>query len=254
MDRLFSIIRYTFQEHWRNRVYLTVILFGAILLGGALVVSSLAVDARLRMLSDLGLAAIEFISLIAVVFVTVNLILQEVESRTIYLLLSHPLPRWQYLLGRYAGTLLAIGVGMLAMAALHAGLLGLFGFTAFKTYAVSLLCAVAKVQVVGAAALFLSLLATSAPTAMTFTLFLWMAGHFSSEMKFLAERSANPLIKVGVSFFYYVAPNFSYFNYRDFADAVAPSYAWFGWLAGYTAAYTVVCLALSHVLFAKREF
>lgn len=255
MDRILGIVRYTFREHWRHRVYLTVMLFGLIMLGGSMVVSSLAVDARLRMLSDLGLAAIEFISLIAVVFVMVNLVLQEIESRTIYLLLSHPLPRWQYLTGRYVGTLLAIGTGMLLMALLQAALMAYGGWGSWKAFAISILCIAAKVQVVGAAALFLSLFASSAPTAMTLTLFLWVAGHFSSELQFLAERSHNVLVKSGITAFYYLAPNFTYFNYRDFFEATAaPSWPWAASLTGYTLVYTFACLVLSNALFSKREF
>jgi len=255
MNRILSILRYTYREHWRHRVYLTVILFGMILMGTSLIVSSLAVEARLRMLTDLGLAAIEFISLISIVFVAVNLVLQEIESRTIYLLLSHPLPRWQYLTGRFLGTLLAIGTGMLLMALLHAVLLKYFGYDQWLHYGLSILCAMMKVQVVGAAALVLSLFATSAATAMTFTLFLWIAGHFSHELHFLAEKSTNLFTKGLVNTLYYIAPNFSYFNYRDFAEAtVAPNSEWFIWLAGYTVAYTLACLILSSALFSKREF
>lgn len=255
MNRILGILRYTFREHWRHRVYLTVVLFGLILLGASLVVSSLAVEARLRMLTDLGLAAIEFISLIAIVFVAVNLVLQEIESRTIYLLLSHPLPRWQYLTGRYLGTLLAIGAGMVLMALLHAGLLKMFGFENWAYYGTSILCTMMKVQVVGAAALVLSLFATSAPTAMTFTIFLWVLGHFAEEMRFLGERSNSLLVKGLVKVLYVISPNFSYFNYRDFADATtAPGLAWFGWLFAYTAAYTIACLLISNALFSKREF
>jgi ABC-type transport system involved in multi-copper enzyme maturation permease subunit len=252
MSRLWSIARYTFQEHWRNRVYLTVLLFGVIVLGASLVISALAVEARTRMLYDLGLAAIEFISLITVVFVSVNLVLQEIESRTIYLLLSHPLPRWQYLTGRYLGTVAAIWTGMLAMGALHAGLLAWMGPLDGGQYALAWFCAAMKIQLVGALALLLSLFASSAPTAMALTLFLWITGHFSSELRFLAERSSLA-VKALAHTLIYVSPNFSYFNFRDF-QAMPPGPDWFLWLASYGLAYTLACLLLSNALFSRREF
>ena len=255
MDSILAIIRYTFKEHFRHRVFLTVLLFGLILLGGSLVVSALASESRLRLMTDLGLASIEFLSLIAVVFVTVNLILGEIESRTITLLLSHPIPRWQYVAGRFLGTLAAIALGMAVMAFLHVGMLRLYHWHWEPFYGIALLCMGAKVMTTGAVALLFSLFSTSAPALMTFTLFMWMAGHFSQEMKFLGEKSANPIVKALVSVFYYVAPNFSYFNYRDFAQAAqVPPFPWFAWVFLYAAGYTSVCLFLSQALFEKREF
>lgn len=255
MESLLGIVRYTFQEHFRHRIFLTVLLFGFILLGGALVVSALAVESRLRVMTDLGLAVIEFLSLIAVVFVTVNLVLGEIDSRTITLLLSHPLKRWQYLAGRFLGTLAAIGLGIVLMAVLHVGILYLYRWHWEPLYGIALLCASAKVMATGAIALFFSLFSTSAPASMTFTLFAWIAGHFSEEMRFLGEKSANPLIKAAIAIFYHLAPNFNYFNYRDFAQATqVPPSSWFAWLFLYAIGYTATCLFLAQLLFARREF
>ena len=255
MESILGVIRYTFKEHFRHKIFLTVLLFGFILLSGALVVSALASESRLRIITDLGLASIEFLSLIAIVFVTVNLVLGEIESRTITLLLSHPLKRWQYILGRFIGTLAAIGLGILLMALFHVGLLLLYHWSWEPFYGIALLCVVAKVITTGAVALFFSLFSTSAPASMTFTLFTWIAGHFSEEMKFLGEKSANPFIKAVIGLFYYLAPNFSYFNYRDFAQATQiPPPSWFAWVFLYALAYSAICLFLSQKLFSKREF
>ena len=255
MESLLGIARYTFKEHLRDRIFMTVLLFGFILLGGALVISTLAAESRLRMMIDLGLAAVEFLSLIAVVFVTVNLILGEIESRTITLLLSHPVKRWHYVTGRFLGTLVAIGLWMAVMAILHIGILFLYGWHWELFYGTALLCAAAKVMTTGAMALVFSLFSTSAPASMTFTLFAWVMGHFTAEMKFLGEKSAHPLTKALIGIFYYAVPNFSYFNYRDFADAAkVPPPSWFVWLFLYAFGYTAVCMLLSHALFEKREF
>ncbi len=63
---------------------------------------------------------------------------------------------------------------------------------------------------------------------MTLTAFLWVMGHFSSEIKFLGEKSDTPLVKVAVDFFYHVTPDFALFNYRDFyRSAVVPEGDWF---------------------------
>jgi len=256
MENFFLLVRDTFKEHVRHRLYLSLFLFCFILLGGGLVASSLAVDERARLMLDFGLSAIEFLGLTTIVFISVNFILTEIENRTIYLVLSRPIPRGQYILGRFAGTILAVTAAMAVMALLHGLLLvPLHSAATVPVYLAAWACSVAKLVVVGSLALALSLFSTSAPTAMTFTLFLWAMGHFSEELRFLGEKSANAFVKLLVWIFYHAAPNFAYFNYRDFLYANhPPTTAWFLFLLCYTVGYAGVCLWISAFLFARKEF
>ena len=81
METIKAVFDYTFREHVRHKVWLSGALFGLALVAGGLVASALAQDERARMMLDLGLAANELIALVSVVFLTVHLILQEIESR-----------------------------------------------------------------------------------------------------------------------------------------------------------------------------
>ena len=252
---ILAIAGYTVKEHVRNRVFQLVYLFMAVLVAGALVVSALAQDQRLRMMMDAGLAGMELIALIGILFVTVNLVREESESRSIYLLLSRPIERWQYIVGRYLGTLSAVGAGIVLMTLVHAASLLFFGWRPDALYAAALLCAFGKIAVMGGLALFLSLATTSTPSATAFTLFLWIFGHFSGEIRFLVEKSTNPFVTalgwgVGAA-----APDFAFFNIRDFMDAATmPGPEWYAWLAVYTLGYTAATLFLSSWIFSQREF
>jgi ABC-type Na+ efflux pump permease subunit len=119
MQTIKAVFTYTFYEHVRHKVWLSGALFGLVMLMGGVVASALAQDERARMMMDLGLAASELIALVSVVFLTVHLILQEIESRSVYLILTHPVKRWHYLLGRFMGTLAAVGLGLAAMGLVH---------------------------------------------------------------------------------------------------------------------------------------
>ncbi len=255
MKTIRAIAGYTFKQHLRHRVYWTVGLFGLVLLGGSAVVSALAVEEQTRMMIDLGLAGIELLALLAVVFVTVSLVLEEVESRAITLILTRPVRRSEYLLGRYAGTLLSISLGMVAMAVLHVGVMALVGWWPQSFYAMALLCSLGKVMVVGSLALLLSLFSTSSASSMTFTIFFWILGHFSEELRFMGEKSDSGFVKAFIWFTAEITPDFSYYNYRDFWMAASlPPPSWFGWMVVYTFSYIGVCLFLSNFLFSQKEF
>lgn len=254
MQTISAVFAYTFKEHIRHKAWLSAALFGLVLLGGALIVSALAADERARLMLDLGLAAIEAIALVSVVFLTVNLILAEIESRAIYLILSHPVRRSDYLLGRFLGTVASVALGMAAMALMHTALLALYGAWEPGRYAVALGCVLGKTAVMGALSLLLSLALTSEAAAMAFAVFLWLLGHFSSEMRFLADRSGSAFLKTALVAFSHAAPDFAHFNYRDFWHMPSPGAGWLGWAAVYALAYAAACLALSVQLFEQKEF
>lgn len=254
MQTISAIFAYTFKEHVRHKAWLSSALFGLVLLAGAVVVAALGQDERARLMLDLGLAAIESITLVSVVFLTVNLILREIESRAIYLILTHPVRRAHYLLGRFLGTLAAAALGMAVMAGLHVALMSLYGWWEPVRYLVALACMLGKTAVMGALALLLSLALTSEAAAMAFAVFLWLLGHFSSEMRFLADRSGSAFIKTAIIAFSHAAPDFARLNYRDFWHQPAPGADWLIWAAVYALAYASACLALSVQLFEQKEF
>ena len=254
METIKAVFTYTFREHVRHKVWLSGALFGLVLIAGGLVASALAQDERARMMLDLGLAANELIALVSVVFLTVHLILQEVESRAVFLILTHPVKRWHYLLGRFLGTLAAVGAAMAAMGLLHWGLLKLLGWGGGGSYALAWACSFAKTATMGSLALLLSLALTSEAAAMSFSAFFWVLGHFTSEMRFVAEKSGNALLRTAILAFSHAAPDFARFNYRDAWHGGAPDAAWSATAALYAFAYCAACLALATQVFEQKEF
>lgn len=254
MNAISAVFAYTFKEHVRHKAWLSAALFTLILLGGGVIVSALGQSERARLMLDLGLAAIEAIAMVSVVFLTVHLILQEIESRAIFLILTHPVRRANYLLGRFLGTLAAVALGMAAMALLHVLLLRLYGWWEPGRYAAALACMLGKTTVMGALSLLLSLALTSEAAAMAFAGFFWMLGHFSSEMRFLADRSGSAFLKTAIVAFSHAAPDFAHFNYRDFWHFPPPAPGWLGWAGLYALLYTAACLALAVQIFDQKEF
>ena len=143
---------------------------------------------------------------------------------------------------------------MAGMALMHTLLLSLYGWWEPGRYLAALACVLGKTAVMGALSLLLSLALTSEAAAMSFAVFLWMLGHFSSEMRFLADRSGSAFLKTALIAFSHAAPDFAHFNYRDFWHQSAPTADWLIWAGVYALAYTAACLALSVQLFEQKEF
>lgn len=251
MKNIFPIIRYTVKENIRHKVFYVLVLFSFAIIGSDILFGVLAGAEQVRLLLDLGLGAIEIFGLLVAIFVAVSLILDEVESKTIYLLLSRPLKRIEYILGRYFGMILTVVIGLLIMVILHLAFLLAIGWEMESHYFISIFGIILKIILISTVALFFSLFSTSAVASIVFTIFFWILGHFGTELKFLSSKITSVFLKAIVKFFFYIIPNFQYLNFRDrigigevslFIPIV------------YTAVYSAVCIALCSILFSKKEF
>jgi ABC-type transport system involved in multi-copper enzyme maturation permease subunit len=252
--KILGIARYTFTEIFRNKVFYVLLLFAVVMLGATLLLGALGGEQRARMILDFGLVCIESLSLLIAIFAAVTLVVEEMESRTLYLILSRPVARYQFVLGRFLGLLSILTLTYLLMALGHGGLLALQRIPVDRHYVLSLIYSWEKIVLITAIAMAFSQFATSTISAVAFTFFFWVMGHFSSEIRFLAGRSAHKAVTALCEAFYYLAPNFGFMNLRDLPSAAKAGQGWLWPAAGYGFTYTVICLLLVIVLFRKKEF
>ncbi|MBN1384441.1 MAG: ABC transporter permease [Elusimicrobia bacterium] len=251
MKNILPIIKYTVKENIRHKVFYVLVLFSFAIIGADILFGVLAGEEQVRLLLDLGLGAIEIFGLLVAIFVAVSLILEEIESKTIYLLLSRPLKRIEYILGRYLGMILTVIIGLFIMVSLHLVFLIMIGWETEIYYFVSISGIILKIILISTVALFFSLFSTSAVASIVFTIFFWILGHFGTELKFLSSKITNIFLKAIIKFFFYIIPNFQYLNFRDRIGTgeislVIP--------IAYTLIYSAVCITLCSVLFSKKEF
>ena len=65
-----------------------------------------------KIIKDLGLATIELAGVLMTVFIGVGLVAREIDRRSIFGLLAKPLPRWEFIVGKYLGLVLTIVVNV----------------------------------------------------------------------------------------------------------------------------------------------
>src|SRR5262245_48211695 len=97
------IARNTFRETARDRVLTGVLIAGAIGLLATQVLGPLALGEGRRLTVDLGLSLISLLGLLTVMVVGTSLVAKEIDRHTIYSLLSRPIPRPLYLIGKWVG-------------------------------------------------------------------------------------------------------------------------------------------------------
>jgi len=253
MKKIFSIATYTLRQNIRNRVYYILVFFAVILIFVYFILSVLGGEESLRIILDFGLATVEFFALLLIIFSGVSLILEEIESKTIYLVLVRPIPKWYYITGRYIGLVLSSYIGMIIMYLIHCAILFYKGWSFDINYLYAVISSFMKIAIIGSLAVFFSLFSTSSASSLVFTFFLWLLGHFTSEIKFLIKKAGTPLLKILLEIFYFIIPNLQYFNWRDFLGSGISS-NWFFIAFFYGVSYSLIFLILSIILFNKKEF
>jgi ABC-type transport system involved in multi-copper enzyme maturation permease subunit len=105
----------TLGEAIRRRVLLIILLIAILFLAVAPGLSVLSARSETTVLRGMMLGIIQLASAVIAIVLTVYMIPNEIERRTIYTILSKPVQRWQFLIGKYLGAVLSLGLMMLMM-------------------------------------------------------------------------------------------------------------------------------------------
>lgn len=110
LARIFAIAMNAYREAVRARVLYG--LFGLALgtAGFSLVIASLSLHQEARVVADLGAASISIYAIVVAIVLGATSLYRELELKTVFPILSRPLRRYEYLLGKYLGTLMTLAV------------------------------------------------------------------------------------------------------------------------------------------------
>ncbi|MBI4055772.1 MAG: ABC transporter permease subunit [Elusimicrobia bacterium] len=249
----YAVFKNSLREQLRNKLFWVFGAFALVLLYASVLLGVLAVEQEVRVLLDFGLALMEFLALATVLLGAAGLLLQEMENRTIYLILSRPVRREAYLLGRYLGLVGTVFGVMVAMGAAHLVLLLLRGWDFTPLYGLAVFSSFLKMLLMGALAVLVSLVATSLPSTLSIVLILWILGHVWGEVQGLIAKSSSSWVWL-LNVFSWITPNLTLLNLRDFWGAPGAFWPLPIFSIGYALFYSGACLAIAALLFRQREF
>jgi len=122
--RIFVIGRNTLIEAVRQKVLSVLLIFGLILVGSSVYVSTIATpgldaaglfDEQIKFVKDFGCGAIELFGFAIALLSTAQLIPQELHNRTVYTILAKPVRRAEFLLGKFFGVILLLALAVMLM-------------------------------------------------------------------------------------------------------------------------------------------
>ena len=109
-SRLSAIALNTFREAVRDRVLYNLILFVLLLLASAPLFGQISIGLERLILVNVGLSSISLFGVVIAILVGIGLVSKEIEKKTLYTILSRPVRRWEFIVGKYFGLLLTLVV------------------------------------------------------------------------------------------------------------------------------------------------
>jgi ABC-type transport system involved in multi-copper enzyme maturation permease subunit len=264
---VYHVAVHVFKESVRDRVLYNLLLFAALLMGSSFLIGQLTAGQDVKIIKDLGLAAISLFGLFIAIFIGIGLVSKEVEKRSIYALLAKPVRRQELIACKFAGLALRLAINIAIMSAVYFAILAYYGTTepenvrrAWEAPAVDVRLLIPifliylQLLIVTAIALFFSTF-TSPLLAAAFSLGLWVAGHFSADLKSFDQVVEAPAASLIGKALYYILPNLSAFDVKSIVVHGQPVPAGLVAMnAAVAATYIGVLLIVSALIFSRRDF
>lgn len=265
MKQILIIAHNTFRESVRDKVLYNLVIFALMLIGASLYVGELTIgpDGGRRPIINLGLSAMLLFGYLIAVFIGTGLVFKEIDKRTIYSILSKPIHRHQFIVGKFLGLALTLAVNCAVMLG---GLFLALTYTQgrFDAGALNLLPAAFLIylELLLGTAVALCFSSFSTPVLSAFlSLLVYLIGNFTPDLKLFADImnvEMYPALKVTQYVLwglYYVLPNLSNFNFiLQTAHGVPISSETILFAVLYFIAYGGILLSLTVWVFERRNF
>ncbi len=243
----------TFREAIRDRILYLFVGFAVVLVLSTKLFGMLTVGDETKIIKDIGLASMQFFSMLIAVMMSMLLVSREVESRTVFNILAKPVQRWQFLLGKYLG-LVAIVAANLALITVVLSVVVLIHERQFDPMLYFAAAMTMLEMLVLAAFAILFAVLTKPILGSLMTLAVFVVGHMSADLWLLTRQLPGALARNVIAVVYYLIPNLERFDFRTEVvhDLAIPAVA-VVWAVVYAFAFVAVVLFLANLRFRTKD-
>jgi ABC-type transport system involved in multi-copper enzyme maturation permease subunit len=212
-NRIAYIAANTFREAVRDRVLYNLIAFAVLLSAAAIFVGQISIEIEKLVVINLGLTAVSLFGIVIAIFIGIGLVSKEIEKRTLYTVLSRPVRRWEFIIGKFFGLTGTLVVNTFFMA------IGVFGALLYVSHKfvpadalilIALYFIILEFVIICALSLLFSSFSTPLLSAV-FAFSLFVIGSFAEDLRGFAAltHGFTRWLATGAV---YLIPNFSALN------------------------------------------
>lgn len=252
MIRIWLVAANTLRETLRKRLYLNIAVFGVGMVLFAMVVGNVTFGYTDRVVRSIGLSGVTIAVDLMALLVGVGLVHREIEAKTLFAVLTRPIRRWQYILGRFLGLMLAVFTALIGFSLVFGLVLFAVDGEPSTKDVIAIAASLPEAAVLGALGLVLSSFSTPTVSAGV-GLGVWIAGAVVDDFIRLTE-SASGGLRFLAQVAYHALPALERFNFREaavYALPVSASEVFGAFVYGF--AYVGFLLSLASLILVRRE-
>ncbi len=285
--RIWTLAAATVTQLVRMKIMAFLVVFCVIVVAAGFAFPVMNPEQQLKLLKDVSFGALQIFSVVIAIVSTALLLPRDLEDRTLYTILSKPVPRYEYLIGKLVGVLLLIGAGLVLMDIAFSAVLWLRqslvlvqSVAALKQEGVATPEAIAqlnefvgkqgltwnihlgvlaiflKASVIAALSLMISCFASSTLFTVVISLLVTIIGHGQGLIReyFFSEGMNQIIKKLGSAMLAILTPDLGVFDVLDNVingEIVSAFSA--GVMIGTAALYVTGYVLVSHLLFVEKE-
>lgn len=216
MDKVWTLAMTTLRELLREKVFLVALILAMILQLLTILLGALSMAEQLKILADFGFLAIHLALLGSSFFFGSYLISKEIEKQTCLLILSRPVSRTQFLLGKMLGVLFLNTLLEIILATFLSILIGLWSFPQKSVHFIQICLSLWLESCVILSLVVLLSMIVRPLLALCGGFVIFLLGHNLENIKFFAEKSKDPIFINSTKALDWLAPNFYRINWKSY--------------------------------------
>jgi len=244
----------TFKEAIRDRIIYLLFFFAAVAVIFSRLLAILTVGDRVKIIKDVGLSSINLFGVLMAILIGTGLVYKEIDKKTIFTLISKPIDRWQFLVGKFFGLVLTLFVMTSLMSIIFLAIVFVHTFKIEFSLLLAILFIFIELVLITAVAILFSCFSTPI-LSFLFSLSFYLIGHFSWGFQTLLQKTKSAALKALIQALSIILPDLENFNFKTevvHGLTILPRYYLFSALYGVV--YTLFILMLAILIFKKRDF
>lgn len=251
---MLNIIINTFKEIIRNKYLYIILFFAIIFIIFSLSLSELSIWKIDKIIIDFWLSMIEIFGVIWVLFIWSQLLFKEIEWKTIFLILSKPIKKSNFIIWKFLWFSLSILVIILIESLLFLFILFLQEIEVSKIIIFSIINTFLKLEILLTLVFFFSSFMSSLITIISSILIYFLSHNFSIILD-LAYNTKNNIIIYFSKIIWIIIPNFEALNTKDLIWSYSNlSNLYFLQNIWISIIYIIFIFIFTNFIFSKKEF
>ncbi len=251
---MINIALNTFKEITRNKFLYLILFFAFVFIVFSVLLWKLTIWDDNKIIVDFWLAMIEIFWLVWVLFVWSQLLFKEIEWKTIFLILSKPIKRYEFILGKFLWFSATVALIVALQSILFLIVLLIKGIDVTHLISFSLLFTFFKLEILLSLVFFFSTFMSNMLTILV-TLMIYFLSHSFTIIIDIANRSANQIALYFSKWLQLLFPPFEALNIKDVIWSFSNFHAnYFLFNTAYSIVYLTVILYFAILIFEKKKF